>query len=277
MLSRMLRPAAVVDVEWVAFATGLKPALRRAVSTQDVDASEARLRAQGAPVVLRSEVRPVGGRDVVVLYAARRREDAGALRELEAAVGEGPEAAPLHREIGRRLGFPRCCTEAFCERVARGVDRLAPGGPDGFAEDYAAARDAWVPRPESWVNNLWMAARAQLVSFYPCRYDCPVAVGYARALHERVAARAPSAAAEVLRLLRRALVIAPGGARVAVTLEGGRVLAAEAVVEGPDAEALARALVGAVATPEGRIETSLALSLRGEPPWLLDFRSRPRP
>lgn len=265
-----------VDAEWVAFAAGLKPMVRRTADPSDADAAESRLRSLGAPVVLRSAVMSVGGRDAVVLYAARRLDDAEALRALEAAITHGPGDAPTHREIGRRLGFPPCCTEAFCERVARGVDRLTDDGPGGFSEDYVAARAAWVARPGPWTNPLLMAARAQLVSFYPCRYDCPVATRYARAVYERLRAKAPEAAAATLEKLSRPVVVAHDGARVTVALsDDGDVTAAEPVTGDPRDAHLAREIAGSRVTDTGRVEGPASLSPRGEAPWCVDFRGAP--
>jgi hypothetical protein len=80
--------------------------------------------------------------------------------------------------------------EAFCARLVRGVDRLVDGGLGGYAEDYVASRAAWVSAPDARVNPLLMRAGAQLVSFYPCRFDCPRAVALAESLRAVVAARA---------------------------------------------------------------------------------------
>ena len=60
--------------------------------------------------------------------------------------------------------------------------QLVDGGPGGYAEDYVSSRAAWVIAPDARVNPLLMRAGAQLVSFYPCRFDCPRAVALAESL-----------------------------------------------------------------------------------------------
>lgn len=270
-----------MDAEWIAFTAGLKPAIRRTADPADLDRLEAQLRATGAAVLRAAQTAVIGAREQGVLYVARTAAHAAALRGAEEGVlpGRGGEGDPRssHREVGRLLGFPACCVEAFLARLDRGVDRLPGGGPTGLAEDYVAARGAWVPAADARVNPLLMAARAQLVSFYPCRYDCPAAVGVAEAVRAALAARQPKTAASLLALLSRPVAIAPDGARALVALDaaGSAVERAAAPRRGdggsdPRDVALAAGLPGARRAADG------ALDLAGTvlPVWCIDFGPR---
>ena len=271
------------DLESIAFAAGLKPAIRRTVDPSELDAVEAQLRAPGVVVLRARRTARLGAREQAVLYVARTAEHAGALRDAEEAVLPGasgaPDARERHREVGRLLGFPPCCVEAFLARLDRGVDRLDARGPGGLAEDYVAARSAWVPRPDARVNPLLMAVRAQLVSFYPCRYDCPEAVGVAEALRAVLERRQPAAAAALLALLSRPVAIAPDGARALLVLGGaldGAVIARAVAPRRSDAKsdprdvALADTLVGASVAPDG----ALGSGEGAFPIWCVDFSAR---
>jgi hypothetical protein len=268
--------AEVVDTEMLALLEGLKPALRITAPPGEAERVTRRFRARGLAVLSASSAVPIDGRVSAILYVARATREAAALRDAEARVLpghlRGEYAAPeAHRELGRRLGFPRCCVDAFCDRVERGVDRLA-GGPRGLAEDYVAAREAWVERPDPRINNLLFSARLKLVSFYPCRYDCAVALRFAAAVHDALQRRAPEAAERLLGALSRHVVIAPSNGRAVVTLdEGGAIARAEPPrspdgrVVAPEDQALADSLCGAV-VKGGEVEGSGAPSA-----WFLAF------
>lgn len=268
-----------LDVEWLAFTAGLKPAVRRTVDPARADDVAARF-AREAVVLRASQTAVLGGREQAVLYAARSRDLAAALRDAEAPVLPGRpttgDVLAAHRAVGLALGFPVCCVDAFCERLARGVDRLVDGGPGGFAEDYVAARAAWVVAPDARVNPLLMRAGAQLVSFYPCRFDCSRAVAMAEGLRGVLAARDPGAARLLMATLSRAVVIAADGARAqAVVAEGTVVRAAAPTREGvgdPRDVSLAEALLGAGVGEDGAVRGVGAV--RGEPAWCVRFCAR---
>lgn len=267
-----------IDVEWVAFTAGLKPAVRRTVDPARVAEVEARMRADGAAVCRAEAPAILGGRLVEVLYASHDLIAAQVLRDEESTVlpGRGsssPDDAGRHRAVGRALGFPPCCVEAFVGRLVRGVDRLREGGPGGFAEDYVALRETWVPRPDARVNPFLMRAQAQLVSFYPCRLDCSAAVVLATAVLAAVGRRDPAAARALGATLGRAVVLDPAGARAQVILDahGVVVRAAAPSLEGR-AEArdedFARSLSGTRVGPEGAVHGPFTMA---EPPWCADF------
>jgi hypothetical protein len=269
-----------LDVEWLAFSAGLKPAVRRTADPARADEIVARFAREGAVVLRASRTAVLGGREQVVLYAARSHDLAAALRDAESSVlpGHAPEGDALaaHRAVGNALGFPACCVEAFCARLVRGVDRLVDGGLGGYAEDYVSSRAAWVSAPDARVNPLLMRAGAQLVSFYPCRFDCPRAVSLAESVRAVVAARDAGAARALMATLSRAVVVASDGARAQVVVEGATVARAAAPtregVADPRDVALAGALVGVAVREDGAVRGMDPV--RGEPGWCVRFDAR---
>lgn len=267
-----------VDVEFAAFRAGVKPTIRRTVEPAQAEALVARWRSQGVAVETAGHLSPMGGRDVAVLYLGRTEADARALREAEAPVlqgspaylGGGGEAVQAqHRAVGRALGFPDCCVAAFCARLSRGVDTLGPHR--GLAEDYVAAREAWVPVGDARLNTLLMRAKAHVVSFYPCRYDCSAARAVAVATLDAVRATYGAASAEALvAFLARAVVIAPEGGRAVVSLDGSRIASAEVTTGDARDRTLAEGLVNASVGDDG------AVSAGGRPglaAWCVRFVS----
>lgn len=269
-----------MDVEWIAFTAGLKPAIRRTVEPTDLPRVEAQLRSADVVVLRARETALLGSREQAVLYVARSLDHATALRSAEDGVLPGRAAAvdarERHRTIGRLLGFPGCCVEAFLQRLDRGVDRLDARGPTGLAEDYVAARGAWAPRADARLNTLLMPVRAQLISFYPCRYDCAEAVARVEPLRAVLAARQPEAARSLMALLSRPVAIHPDGARCLLALEAARPVIERAAAprrsdgaSDPRDAALARRIVGARVETDGSIVGEMTGGAL--PAWCVDF------
>jgi hypothetical protein len=123
------------------------------------------------------------------------------------------DAVPLHARLGVLLGFPACCVEEFGARLRRGVTRRIDGGV--AHEDFVAAECAQraSQRFLGRLNDLSPDRRARIVTFYPCRYDCPAAAKYARLVFT-AAARTDSAACAALRdALLGTMTIGADGAR----------------------------------------------------------------
>lgn len=257
-----------VDVETIAVLAGLKPALRRAVDPAGEERARQALSRHGLTVLRAARLATFGAREVVVLYAARTEADAAALREAEAPVLPGVprvgDGGAAHLEVGRRLGFPPCCVEAFCARLSRGVDTL-PDGTRHLAEDYVALRAAWVAAPDPRLNPLCMPIRRQLVSHYPCRYDCAPSSRYAAALAAELTARAPDAAAALLAELARSVAVAPDGSRARVELDGSaRITGAQPMT--PADASFAASLASRTVGPDGAVSGD-----RRPPPWVVRF------
>jgi hypothetical protein len=271
-----------IDVEWIALRAGIKPAIRRTADPAEADEMEARLRRRGA-ALLRSVGYAIGARPpIVVLYAARSMRDAEVLRDAEAPLLSGcwqPTELQVrcNLEVGRRLGYPRCCVEAFCDRVARGSGILAEGSPVRVVEAYVAARDAWVPRPHPWLNERWLDAHIRWITFEPCRYDCPLALRIAAATRHEVRKLDARTGELTDRFLAESAVIAPSGARAVVEIERSPTpviarafahLDAQGRLLHPDDEALAGTLPGAPVGASGAVGGRWPYD---PPPMLLDF------
>lgn len=221
-----------IDVEWLALAAGLKPAIRIAATALEASAIAGRFQAMGAAVVTARGPVGVHRHEHTLVYVARDPAEAAAARAAErpllASHLPARDRAYYAGELGLRLGYPRCCVEAFTARVLRGPGKLRAGDRDSHHEDYVAARDAAVPRPDWRLNNLLLRQQLRLVTFEPCRYDCGVALALAAEVY-RLAAASDAASAHVLAdRLQRPLVIAAAGARAWVRLDGARIVAAEA-------------------------------------------------
>jgi hypothetical protein len=86
------------------------------------------------------------------------------------------------------LGYPRCCVEAFVERVQRGV--TVRRDRSHASEEIVAAEEA-LSRSEDLLGrlNVLSSPRDALVPFFPCRFDCDPALRYASALFEALRER----------------------------------------------------------------------------------------
>lgn len=262
-----------IDVEWLALAAGLKPAIRITATALEASHVAARFQQLGAAVATARGPVGVHRHEQTLVYVARTAGDAASLRAAErpllAPHLPARDKAYYAGQLGLRLGYPRCCVDAFTARVLRGPGRLRPGDRDGAHEDYVAARDALLPlagRPDWRLNNLLLRQHLRLVTFEPCRYDCAAALAIAAPLWQIVESQ-HAAAAPVLRAsLQRPLVLAATGARAWVVGAADRITAAEPPRERP----------GAPADPLDQALAARLLSLgRTEPtdppPLFLDF------
>ena len=203
--------AAGPELELLAFALGIKPALRLSFDPPRASEAAARWRKRGFEVV---EAR-VG--DATLLYVARELGVADALSEVEARIlpgarrARGRDAADAaHRELGRLLGYPACCVEAFVERARAGVTR-GKGGV-ARAELVVATEDA-ASRTERFFArlNVMLRGRRALIPFDPCRFDCPIALRWAGAVLDAQRARRPESAAALSDALLEPVRLAADG------------------------------------------------------------------
>lgn len=216
----------VRDTELLALEAGLKPAIRRTVTTDQLERSADLLRRRGLVVRPVGHVARYSGVEVETLCASTDAAVASELADLEAATirGDGSrDHVDMARHIGALLGYPTCCVEAFAARLERKVPpTLAP---------WTAVRDAWTPRPEPRLNHLAEGEGAALISFEPCRYDCARALEQADAVADLLGARHPAQLAQVDRTLARDVAIHPKGHRAWVTLSSRRGRTVVAAVE----------------------------------------------
>lgn len=230
-----------VDVEWLALAAGLKPAIRIAASAIEASRVAEHFQRLGAAVVTARGPVGVHRHEHTLLYVARTAGDAQSLRAAErpllAAHLPARDKSYYAGQLGLRLGYPRCCVDAFAARVLRGPGKLRPGDRDSFHEDYVAARDALAPRPDWRLNNLLLRHHLRLVTFEPCRYDCAAALAIAEPLLQIVARHHPDDLPALKASLQRPLAIDPSGARAWAARDGDRIVRAEPPREHPTAAA----------------------------------------
>lgn len=194
------------ELERLAFAIGIKPALRIQVPAAQAEAAARRWRAKGLHAEAAGEL----------IYVAREAARVEALREVEAPIRPGgprltPDTSVLaaHREVGRLLGYPGCCVAAFLERVERGVTVRRVGTE--ASERFVAAEDALLRSERLHARlNFLLPRREALVPFDPCRFDCEPALAYATALLEAREARRPEAAAALRERLVTVVELEPG-------------------------------------------------------------------
>ena len=202
-------------LEALAFAIGIKPALRLSLSREDAVRETARWKARGASVVPGSSPVSDGGRHL--LYVARGADRATAARDAEALIvphgrARTPDAAvrAAHRALGRQLGYPPCCVEAFLARLERGVTQLRDG--TRASEGVVAAERAWHASKERLARlNVLLPRRRALVPFDPCSFDCEAARRYATALLGAHRVRSPDDAADLERALLRSVRLGRSG------------------------------------------------------------------
>jgi hypothetical protein len=89
-------------------------------------------------------------------------------------------------QLGRLLGYPRCCVEGF---VASSAQRRNP-------EVHRASLARTTGRCAGRLNVLDLGVFHWL-SWYPCRFDCPLSQAYADAVANLVARVQPSFAARI--------------------------------------------------------------------------------
>lgn len=235
-----------VEPERVALAIGLKPALRLRLSPPHRADVGGRYQDAGFAVLATDDH----------VYVARDLPAARHLARIDASLERlvlGRRYRALMRAMGEALGYPTCCVEAFVARARRRPERLLARLPAYRAEVYRTACAVWVARPRARLNPFLGGDEARLISFEPCRLDCPAANQWADRLAAAIAARDALGMAALDARLARDVVVCPRGSVGVVRLEGGRVAeaipvprAAGAPVTPPDAEAVLRAVGGEV-------------------------------
>lgn len=199
----------------LALRAGLRPMMRELIHVAELPGAIARAEAAGfvceiSPLVfgsthdgwLKRPPAPDGTEDRRPLYVGRDRE---ALRAAIACeVAKTDEGA---RELGRLLGYPPCCVEAFV-----GVSRERRAH-----ELWASAWARTTGRPAPRLDVLDLAIFA-FVPWYPCAFDCAPSLRFADALAALVHRLQPELAAAVDRAhARHRLVLAP---EVQLSLDG---------------------------------------------------------
>jgi hypothetical protein len=244
-----------IDTELQAVLAGIKPVIR--LSTEGTDERTLRARYAGFGLVACAadgtfiDDRGEHGRALRLVYVAQTMETAEHVRDVEAktfAPRTSVEARQReYHDLGVALGYPRCCVDAYVERVI-GAPR-SPHGP--LAEAYLAASGAWDASPAWQLNHLLFETGDALITFTPCSYRCAAALDYATRVLAEVERMAPLAGRRLRRRLAVDVAVDRSGARVLVQHDGARIVAARprrapngAYVHALDA-ALARRLLSA--------------------------------
>lgn len=177
---RFSYPLGSGQAEELALSAGLKPVVRQLLRPHEMDAALARIaRARLAVRVADKRYLRRGSilfdtddpSGVTPVFFGRDagRVEAAAAAELETSGDEGT------RELGRLLGYPRCCVEAFLDvPVPRTNLEVARA---------ALARTAGTPLPR--LNALDFGVFHYL-PWSPCSFDCEPSARYADAVAERV-------------------------------------------------------------------------------------------
>ncbi|NOY93926.1 MAG: hypothetical protein GXP55_22310 [Deltaproteobacteria bacterium] len=202
------------DAELLAFRAGLKPALRRTMPTRDAARALAReLEDAGFGVCISQQEQRLGGQLWSIVYAADSTVEAEGLRHLDLLQAMVPVATTEtnNRTLGLALGYPSCCVEAFIQRdrVAHSAQRRRLGLAPHYR--YLAAREAWSERSRWELNPHLAGEGVSLVSFEPCGYACPDALGIARRTLAVVAEEDAAAARSMEGRLRCTIAITRRG------------------------------------------------------------------
>ncbi|MFO0552667.1 MAG: hypothetical protein U0271_30025 [Polyangiaceae bacterium] len=202
------RPEKGLNVELTAVLKGVKPALRTSVAARDAARTCAELGAAGLAVRVLERPVQMDGLEWTVVVASTDQGKSDRLLELEAS-SRSRESEEVHRELGRLLGYPPCCVDAFCGRLQYGGE-----APDPI---YRATRDAWTAEPHSRLNPLLFGEGTWLVSFEVCSFSCPTAIATADALAS--CADGPTLLAALDAALATPIAVHPNGARMKLRLE----------------------------------------------------------
>jgi hypothetical protein len=144
-------------------------------------------------------LRPDPASDRVIVYAAHEPAVAEELRYVERRLlCEGPQLEAVERQalnerIGRLLGYPECCIQAFLARTARATT-------NGDQIRAALAATAGPPR---WPLHHLLPDFYKPISHFPCAYDCAPSLAYAERARAAIARLDPEFAATVEAMLRR--------------------------------------------------------------------------
>ncbi len=218
-LARRAHPTTFLHgrVHLLSVAEGLRPAGRAAVSPENLSDQVALIREAG----LEHEVVDVPPCDTdharpgeIHVFFARTLEQARRVAAIERAfvsAERGPSpygTAAFAWEMGRALGYPECCIEAFVS-----------AGPRATTHDLLRRAHAR-SRAFSWLLNcLNPASPFPLIPHLPCRFDCEASIVLARAVHGLLDRLFPGLAGTARALLRRPCLLL--GPDRAVALSGG--------------------------------------------------------
>ena len=159
------------EADEVALYAGLKPLIRQVLPLSQLSAARARVEALGLAIGVSEHRMELPSTEGTVLYVGR---DPRLVREAVLC-----EAMPDHdHELGKLLGYPRCCVEAYLEipPPRRNVE--------AFARAAAASGGVFAPR----LNTVDLAI-FHYVSWLPCSFSCAISKAFADAVADHIARR----------------------------------------------------------------------------------------
>lgn len=211
------------DAEWASLRLGMKPMVREVLPPEQWEALRPRLEVEGfrtlALHVAVSEepfdgftfqrgrrltgggedewvtrVAPGGaGEDRLIVYVGRDPDHMRAALEVDRTLITERENVPettLVARMGALLGYPECCTAAY-----------VGAGTKVFSNHrLVSASLARTSTPHPLLNNLSLSI-FHTIGWFPCRYDCPASLEWARRIDAHFAAVAPADRAAALRVL----------------------------------------------------------------------------
>lgn len=150
-----------------------------------------------------------GGREGRVVLAAQAEETVLRAVDAEAALRTGGAAGDeASRWLGRALGYPSCCVEAF----------LSLGRRDDLS--LYATRLAPLGSPAARPETLWLPVPLRLLTYTPCSPDCPASLALAERLLAGLDAAAPGYRARWLEQARRVHLVTLRGEVLALQADG---------------------------------------------------------
>jgi hypothetical protein len=187
-MARPIRyPLGSAQAEELALRAGLKPLIRELLSAADLEREQTRLQAAGfvtgvAPRVYgpTQDGWVISEESMVEPHLARRAlfvgRDRGRIAEAIACQMERTDESDI--ELGRLLGYPRCCVEAFVETsIPRTNVEVA-------AASLARTSGMLQPRLNVLDHGIF-----HYIFWMPCRYDCPLSFRYAEVIAAVIARR----------------------------------------------------------------------------------------
>ena len=251
-----------IDPEWLGLKANLRPAIRLTVEPSWVEEVSKVFTKMDATVLQSEGPVVIDHRTVRILYIGKDEAVLNELRTAEWPLFDHPEKLTVqdkidrHLIIGRCLGFPSCCVEAFCEWSGRGVGSLEVGGPIVASEPYVSAYEARVPNPNPLLNDQLEQMRLRLITFSPCTYDCQEAGSFAQKLLKAIEEFHGAEAAEnLVAQLSRPTAIGKHGQRAWIQTSSST---PRTIIE-------AEALPGPEGRPPDSRDVNFAKALKGQP------------
>jgi hypothetical protein len=192
------------DAELAAFAAGRRSLCKRdGLDDRERGEEEQWLEAAGLGV------KTVAGAEGWTVFGASDATRLDRALEAESALRGGPSEADGAAEwLGRALGYPTCCVEAFRRLGAR--DDLT----------LASVLLPRLPHPPASPLSAWLAGPLALVSHAPCSLACRPTLDLAKATLAALESARPGFASRWVRLARRILSVDDEGRCVALLAEG---------------------------------------------------------